>query len=111
MMECVAVGKIAVGGEAGVVPVFDVASGDFVAASIGAFPAAAGLVVAPISQKFVAHTAIIRDPHADIGMLLHHVLACLLTHGLPGVETIRGCPTDRRAGQGGCGGKKQNRSG
>lgn len=90
MMECVAVDEIAVGGEAGVVPIFDVASGDLVAAAIGAFPVAAGFVVTAVGQKFVAHTTVIRDPHADIGMVLHHVLACLLTHGLPVVEGIRG---------------------
>lgn len=81
MMECVAVDKIAVGGETGVVPVFDVASGDFIAASIGAFPVAAGFVVTAIGQKFVADAAVIRHLHAVIGMLLHGVLACCCCMG------------------------------
>ncbi|MBB4307245.1 hypothetical protein GGE23_001521 [Rhizobium leguminosarum] len=100
MMEGVTVDEIAVGRKARIIPIFDVASGDFVASPVGAFPVAAGFVVAASGQKFVADAAIIRNPHADIGMLLHCVLACLLLLSFSVVHGIGGGRIGRRASQG-----------
>ncbi|EGE58968.1 hypothetical protein RHECNPAF_2530042 [Rhizobium etli CNPAF512] len=88
-MEGVGVDEIAVGREAGIVPVFDVAAGDLVTASIGALPVAAGLVITAVGQKLVADLAVIRHPHADIGMVLHSCSRLFVDASLTGLNIMR----------------------
>src|SRR5690349_17586225 len=68
MMQRVGIDKIAVGGKAGIVPVFDVVAGDLVAPAIGAFAIAASLDIAATGQELVPYPVVVGHPHADIGM-------------------------------------------
>src|SRR5688500_6450304 len=73
-MEGVGVDEIAVGGEAGIVPIFDMAAGHLVAPAIGALPIAARLVVAAVGKQLVPDTTVVGHPEADIGVLCHLLL-------------------------------------
>lgn len=68
MVEGVVVDEIAVGGKAGVVPVFDVGTRHLVSPAIGALAVAARLDIAAVRQEFVADPVVVGDPHADKGM-------------------------------------------
>jgi hypothetical protein len=69
VMEGVCIDKVAVGREAGIVPIFDMRTGDLIAPFIGAFASATRFDVAPVGQELVANAAVAGDPHAGIRMV------------------------------------------
>jgi len=71
MVQGIAINKITIRREAGIVLVFDVSAFNLVAAPVRTLPLAAGFVVAPVVQKLVADIAIIGNPQADIGVIAH----------------------------------------
>jgi hypothetical protein len=71
--------EIAVGGEAGVVDVVDMATGDPVTSLVGVCAPISSLVVTTIRTQFVSNAAIGCDPHADVGMGCHNGHAGLPT--------------------------------
>lgn len=70
------INEFPIGGEAGVIPVFDIVVGYPVAPLISAFTFAACLVVTVVGQQLMANLAIFGYPHAHIRMLCHRVIAC-----------------------------------
>jgi hypothetical protein len=60
--------EIAVGGEAGVVDIVDMASAHPVTSLVGMCAAIPSLVVTTIWTQFVSNAAIGCDPHADVGV-------------------------------------------
>lgn len=64
--------EVAVGGEAGIVPVFNVCAGHFVTSLVSALTGAAGFDLAAVGQQFMAHMTVFRDPHARIRMTGAH---------------------------------------
>ena len=69
VMEGVCVDKVSVCREAGIVPIFDMRTRDFIAPFIGAFASATRFDVAPVGQELVANAAIVGDPQARIRMV------------------------------------------
>ena len=78
-MENIRRNEIAVGSEAGVVDVIDMASGHPVPSLVGVCPPIPSLVVTTIRTQFVSNAEIGCDPYADVGVGWHNGHAGLPT--------------------------------
>jgi type III secretory pathway component EscU len=63
-----ALDELPVCGEAGIVPIVDVARLDLIASLIGTLTIAASLDIVPGRQQFMSDMAVRRDPQANLGI-------------------------------------------